>query len=114
MTPRLDAAICGCCGRSAVGYGYAPHHDKPVLWTCDDPECLKLARESYGMKQEDFTRIESLAAQKGGDEAGQYLDEIGVFDLEKLTPDCWAEFCRRMVAGYRKALQSDLRNEAPF
>ena len=114
MIDRHDPAVCGSCGRTAIGYGYAPKPERPVIWVCDDPECLRLAKDSYDMKQDDFTRIESLAAQKGGEEGGAYLDEIGVTDLAKLTPDCWAEFCRRLVAGYRKALVRDLRNEAPF
>lgn len=115
MTDRFDDAVCGCCGRSAVGYGYAPPRlGAPVLWTCDDPECLKIARNSYEMKQDEFSRVESLAAGEGGAEGGAYLDEIGKTDLASLTPDEWFEFCRRIVRGYRKALQTKLRDEAPF
>lgn len=115
MIERFDDAVCGSCGRSAVGYGYAPpHHNAPVLWTCDDPECLTIARNSYAMKQDEFTRIESLAAGEGGAEGGAYLDQICKTDLASLTADEWYEFCRRIVAGYRKALKTSLRDEAPF
>lgn len=114
MIERFDDAVCGCCGRSAEGYGYAPGHGKPVLWTCDDPDCLQTAKDSYAMKQDDFTRLESLAAQEGGTEGGEYLDQIGKSDLATLSIEEWAEFCRRVVAGYRKALKVKLKDEAPF
>lgn len=111
---RFNEAICACCARSATGLGYTPNARKPVLWICDDPDCIQLAKDSYTMKAETFTRIESLAAGKGGEEGGAFLDHIGKSDLTHLTPDEWFEFCRRIVAGYRKALAVDLRDAAPF
>lgn len=111
---RFTDAICGCCGRSAVGLGFMPTPRQRPLWLCDDPECIQIARETYNMKQDEFTRIESLAAGQGGAAGGEYLDEIGETDLAKLTPDQFFEFNRRVVAGYRKALMHDLRDEAPF
>lgn len=113
MIDRHDDTTCAVCARRAVGYGYAPRRHK-VMWVCDDPECLVTVRTTYDMKQDDFTRIESLAAQKGGDEGGAYLDQIDKTDLSLMTPDEWCEFCRRVVAGYRKALATDLADEAPF
>lgn len=111
---RHEPSACAVCARSAVGYGYAPTATDKPLWVCDDPECLTIARDSYTMKQDDFTRIESLAAGKGGEKAGAFLEEIGKFSLADLTPDEWFEFCRRLVGGYRTALKTDLRDEAPF
>jgi hypothetical protein len=70
------------------------------------------------MKQDQFSRLESIAAGKGGNEGGAYLDDIGVEmfkrDGSAMTIDEYFEFCRRIVAGYRKALIEDLKNEAPF
>lgn len=114
MITRFNDAICGCCGRAATGFGYAPRTGQTVLWVCDDPQCLQLAKDTYTMKQEQFSRLESLAASKGGEEGGAFLDGIGKTDLATLTPDEWHEFCRRIVAGYRKALVEDLKGEAPF
>jgi len=111
---RFEDAICGCCGRSATGYGYSPDHKKPPIWTCDSQECLTVAKNSYSLPQDQFSRLESLAAGKGGEEGGAFLDGIGKTDLATLTPDEWFEFCRRIVAGYRKALVEDLKGEAPF
>lgn len=114
MINRFEDAVCGCCGRSATGFGYAPKAGHPVIWVCDDPDCLQLAKDSYSMKQEQFSRLESLAAGKGGQEGGAFLETIGKYSLAELTPDEWFEFCRRVVAGYRKALVEDLKGEAPF
>jgi hypothetical protein len=66
------------------------------------------------MKQDQFTRLESLAAGKGGEEGGAYLDAIGKTDLATLTTDEWFEFGRRIVAGYRKGLVELLKTQAPF
>lgn len=115
MIDRFDDAVCGCCGRTAVGFGYAPKRfNAQVLWICDDLECLTIARDSYAMKQNEFTRIESLAAGAGGEEGGAFLDSIGKTDLATMSDAEWFEFCRRIVAGYRKALKTTLKDEAPF
>src|SRR5262245_30308129 len=112
----LEEHLCAICRRSATGYGYAPGHGSaaPIAWVCDDADCLRLVRAAYTQLQRDFSRWESLAAQTGGCEAGQYLDEIGVTDLAALTPDQWCEFCRRLIAGYRAGLKLVVREEAPF
>jgi hypothetical protein len=114
MINRFSDAVCGCCGRAATGFGYAPRTGQAILWVCDDVGCLQLAKDSYHLKQDQFTRLESLAAGKGGEEGGQFLDQIGKTDLATLTEAEWFEFCRRIVAGYRKALVADLKGEAPF
>lgn len=114
MITRFTDAVCGVCARSATGFGYAPRTGQSILWVCDDPDCLQVAKDTYTMKQDQFSRLESLAAGKGGEEGGQFLDDIGKTDLATLTPDEWHEFCRRLVAGYRKALVTGLKNEAPF
>ncbi|WP_420959343.1 DUF6511 domain-containing protein [Brucella sp. IR073] len=113
---RSQPGLCAVCARREVGIGYSsnPRQNLPVLWVCDDPECIAIAKDTYFMKQDQFDRIESLAAGKGGQRAGGYLEEIGKTDLKTLTVDEWHEFCRRLVAGYRNALKEDLKNEAAF
>lgn len=66
------------------------------------------------MNPREFGRIDSIATVKAGEEAGEYLEEIGKFSLEDLSEVEWGEFCRRLVAGYRHALHETLRDEAPF
>jgi len=111
MIDRQEEAVCAVCARHATGWGYGDYSrfKKPrILWLCDDPECITIAKATYEMKQDEFTRIESLAAGKGGQEAGAFLEQIGKTDLAKLTQAEWFEFCRRLIAGYRKALKQGL------
>lgn len=111
---RFDHTVCCNCARQATGYGYAPDNLARVMWVCDDPECLQIAKSSYKMRQDQFTRIESAAAYVGFEAMCMYLAEIGKLDLNTLTTDEAFEAARRQVAGYRKALKDDLKNEAPF
>ena len=114
MIDRHEPAICAVCARPATGYGVAPNHTSKIMWVCDDPDCLQIAKSSYAMKQDHFERLDSLAAGKGGEKAGEYLEQIGKTDLATMNQTEWFEFCRRLVAGYRSALKNDLRDEAPF
>lgn len=116
LVDRFSPGICAVCARREAGTGVTdnPSRNRRVMWLCDDPECIVIAKGTYSMRQDDFDRIESLAAGKGGQKAGAYLDEIGKTDLKALSFDEWCEFCRRLVAGYRCALKEDLKNEAPF
>lgn len=66
------------------------------------------------MNPREFGRLDSIATVKGGEEAGEYLDEIGKSDLASLEEHEWETFCMRLVAGYRFALHETLRDEAPF
>lgn len=63
------------------------------------------------MKQDEFSRLESIAAQEGGNEGLWYLEDIGKTDLALLTIDEMCEFKRRVVAGYRKELKARLSGE---
>ncbi len=117
MLDRHNPAVCGICARQAIGIGYSPPTGRTnkIMWLCDDAECIATARAGgYDMKQDRWNRIESMAAQDGGSEGGEYLDQIGKFNLAELTPDEWAEFNRRIVAGYRKALAKRTAEECPF
>lgn len=111
---RFNDALCSCCGRTATGFGYAPKTGQAILWVCDSEECLQLAKNTYTFSQDQFTRLESLAAGKGGEEGGAFLDDIKKSDLASLNEAEWFEFCRRIVAGYRKGLIDLLKAEAPF
>ncbi|GGE18305.1 hypothetical protein GCM10011390_41850 [Aureimonas endophytica] len=116
---RFDDTVCGVCAREATGIGYAPRSsrgtpDRPILWICDDPDCIEIARNSYDMRQEDFTRIESLASHEGGHALEAFCEEIGKFDFREFSQAEFFEANRRMVAGYRSALKIKLRDEAPF
>jgi len=114
MIDRHEEGICAVCARAEVGIGYADWQRwrKPrILWLCDDPDCYQIAKATYEMKQDEFSRIESLAAGRGGAEAAVFLEQIGKTDLATLNHAEWFEFCRRLIAGYRKALKGGLRDE---
>jgi hypothetical protein len=100
---RFDDACCCVCARSAAGYGVTPEpRRKPPIWVCDDVDCLQIARNTYDMKQADFTRIESLASHEGKT------------DFRDFTEAEFFEANRRFIAGYREALKVKLRDEVPF
>lgn len=50
-------------------------------------------------QQEPIIKIGETAVLKGGEVAGQYLDEIGKTDLASLTKAEWTIFCTKLVGG---------------
>ncbi|MCY0150901.1 hypothetical protein OEG84_25175 [Hoeflea sp. G2-23] len=108
MIDQFNPAVCGVCARAALGHGYAPKNASKILWVCDDPKCIQAAKAVYVMKQDQFTRIESRAAAKGGDAGIELLETIGKTDFAQLTIDEWSEFRRRIIGGYRTALANDM------
>ena len=115
MRTRFDAMVCGVCGCLECGYGIVgkSRHDK-TLWVCEDPECLKIAKATYLMRQDEFSKIERLAVDEGGLLGGRYLEQIGKFDLSSLEPDEYKEFLERVISGYRRSLKALSDTEVPF
>lgn len=111
MIDQFNPAICGVCARAALGHGYAPRNASKILWVCDDPKCIQVAKAVYSMKQDQFSRIESMAAARGGDSGIEFLETVGKTDFTDLTPDQWFELNRRIIAGYRRALAADMKGE---
>lgn len=114
--PRFDERLCSVCRRPARGYGYAmkARTVADIAWVCDDPDCIAIARDTYGMKQLEFGRIDSMATSDAGEALEAYLDSIGKTDLRQLTQKEWDEALRATIGGYRAALKGRLQNEAPF
>jgi len=115
MIERGQVGICAVCARQEAGFGVkvnAKLRRSPTLWLCDDPQCLEIAKRTKEMKQDDFNRAENQAAILGGVQAGEFLEQIAKTDLTKLSQAEWEEFCRRLVAGYRKALKHVLSSGA--
>lgn len=114
---RHSDRVCACCARPAIGIGVAPSNAKSlsqVLWLCEDPECIAIGQRTMGMKQLEFSRLDTLAAQEAGAELEQYCQSIGKSDLRELTQAEWDAALRATIGAYRDALQNKLRNEAPF
>jgi hypothetical protein len=97
--------LCAVCRRQAMPLGYRPMPGMPALWVCQDAECQRAARKVYGMSTEDLTHAEQVAAEAGGDAAGQWLDSISKTDLATLTREEWAEFLRLIIDGYQCKLR---------
>jgi len=57
---------------------------------------------------------EATAAVIGGNEGGAYLEQIGEFDLRKLTPDQWKVFCGKIFQGTCDELRRRADDEIPF
>lgn len=112
--PRASDRVCAGCGGQAVGFGVVAKWQDQVLWCCGEPDCYLAVQGTYKMPEKEWKHLEQLATVAGGEEAGAYLDELGKFALDALTEQEWAEFCRRLVGGYRHALHVSLRNESPF
>jgi len=112
MIERGQVGICAVCARQEAGLGVKVNpnlRQSPTLWVCDDPECLSLAKETKDMTRDEFNRVEKRAVFKGGVQAGAFLEQLAKTDMAKLSVEEWQEFCRRLVAGYRKALKDELR-----
>lgn len=113
-TPRASDRICSSCARPAIGFGVVAKYKDDIHWCCGEPDCFVVAMETYKMNARDFGRLDTIAAERGGEEGGAYLEEIGKFSLETLTAEEYAEYVRRVIGGYRHALHVELRNESPF
>lgn len=115
---RFSDHLCGVCRRRDHGFGYVPKlkRNAPILWICDDPDCIKISKDTYQMRQNEFDRYEASACLEAGVSGGEFLIQIGKgFDLEKLDPSEYDEFVQRIIAAYRVALKVKLMDaEAPF
>lgn len=60
------------------------------------------------------TDLESAALAAGGDQAGQYLDEIGKTDLATLTGDEWGAFLAKVLEGYSTHMREAAAAAPPF
>lgn len=114
IIPRASDRICAGCARPTVGFGVVAKWESEILWCCGEPDCFLAVTGTYKMNPREFGRLDTIATVKGGEEAGEYLDEIGKFSLESLSEEEWDTFCRRLIAGYRFALHETLRSESPF
>jgi hypothetical protein len=109
-----EPTACVVCRRRAWSIGYAPRQNAPILWTCDDANCIALGKTVYNMAQKDLDAFELIALNEAGHDAGAYLDEIGVGEIfEKVTAEQWITFLKRAQLG-DKLRAKLLSNAAPF
>lgn len=111
---RSDTAVCAVCARSATGVAVRTARRGHLLWLCNDPTCITDAKNTFDMKQSEFTAREQLAAVTGGQEGGEFLAQMGFDRFSDMTEPDYREFIRRVIAGYRNALKSGMQDEPPF
>ena len=99
----IDHTLCAVCRAHAGAHGYG-FRGKPQIHACDDPKCISLLPKVYDMPNTTLDAYEEKAIAEGGDIAGAYLDEVGVYNLIELRAEQWGEFCRRMVTGHHLSL----------
>jgi hypothetical protein len=110
-----EPTCCGVCRRRAWSIAYAPNTRAPLLWLCDETNCISLGKTVYNMAQKDLDAFELIALNEAGHDAGGYLDEIGVTDLAQLEPEQWITFLKRVQLGFEKHLREKLLSHAaPF
>ena len=115
----LGPVQCAACGRQAglsgVFIATTGHPDRggQVLMMCGREACFKAARNGAAMADEAYSAAELKAIERGGAAAGAYLDALGKYALDELSPDEWRAFCTRMIEGFGAALRDELAQGAP-
>jgi hypothetical protein len=111
----IEPVCCGVCQRQAQGIGYAPAQGKPVLWLCDNPECIPLGRVAFHMLPKRLSEFERSSLSEAGGEAGAYLESINKFDLSTLDEAEWMKFLTIVLNGYGDKMRAKLLDyAAPF
>lgn len=116
MTDRSEPLICAVCARGAAGFGYLPRGatKRAPLFVCDDPECLPIARDTFHMKQDQFDRLEEMAALDGGRAVETYCEAIGKTDFREFSQTEFEEMSKEFTKAYRISLKGYVASEAPF
>lgn len=110
-----EPICCGVCRREATGIGYAPKLGKPVVWLCEEPECISLGKAIFHMVPKTLTATEALALQDAGADAGAYLERLGKFNLSELTEQEWTKFLTTILNAYGENMRKRvLEAIAPF
>jgi hypothetical protein len=102
----LAFAPCAVCRREGDAFLVTPVGGRAA--NLCSPECARLHMTRT------LNPNEREAAIAGGARAGAWLDRIGKSDLEKLSPDEWAEFCGILFAEACEALRRAADDGIPF
>ena len=115
MITRFSDQLCGCCSRTATGFGFVPKSGQPTLFVCDSPECLTVAKDSYTLPQETFSILEAKAAVEASNAMGMSLDRMGEgHRFDGISGEAWLAAMREAIIAYRTSLVELLKSEAPF
>lgn len=110
-----EPICCAVCRRAAVGIGFAHKQGKPVLWLCEESDCISLGKAVVHMSSKTLTATENLALQDAGADAGAYLERLGKFDLSELTENEWSNFLTIILNSYGENMRKRVTQAiAPF
>lgn len=104
----LPGYPCPVCRRASPGVPTATSHHGFHHYC--SVECLMIHIKRPG----DLTQSEKEASRMGGNSGGQYLDQIGKFDLRDLTDEEFSEFCGRIFTGACDHLRARAEDQIPF
>jgi Family of unknown function (DUF6511) len=111
----IEPVCCGVCMRQATGIGYAPKQGKPVLWLCQNTECISLGQTVFHMKPSTLSAYELFSIDDAGAAAGAYLESIGKFNLAELTAEEWTTFLKTFLTSYGDKMRERIAtHSAPF
>jgi hypothetical protein len=115
--PRVfdkEPICCGVCRREAIGVGYAPRSGKPVLWGCE--HCTgHMLKKVFHMTPSELSFFERQSLLDAGSVAGGYLESIGKFSLDQLSPEEWETFLQTILTSYGDEMRKRVLNlDAPF
>lgn len=103
FAPPRSRACCNCKRETLRGLTF---HERDICTAC--------APFAGVVPMIATTDLESAALAAGGDQAGQYLDEIGKTDLATLTGDEWGAFLAKVLEGYSTHMREAAAAAPPF
>lgn len=103
FAPPRSRACCNCKRETLRGLTF---HERDI--------CIACAPFAGVVPMIATTDLESAALAAGGDQAGQYLDEIGKTDLATLTGDEWGAFLAKVLEGYSTHMREAAAAAPPF
>lgn len=102
-------SICCVCHRRAGAGGFSPPNSKLVLWLCENPECIEPGKEVFkmAMRMKGLDHFEQEARDAAGDEAGAYLESVGMADTPpgEWPAEVWKTFLSKIVLGFEENMR---------
>lgn len=106
------------CGRSPRGFAW---HDlqtpgpmrKPPVYCCS-MDCLDIAARLKGEPMTPLNALETGAAAKASEAAGEYLEQIGKTDLATMTDAEWFGFLAHAYAAVASEVSAVWAADVPF
>lgn len=99
--------------REAAGYRF-----ERMAWRIfGDEALLTAARDIFlktGEENDELTTLEQQAAQEAAEFAGEYLVTLETTDFATMDEVQRAEFLRRLIIGYRRALRRLVQEQPPY